>query len=49
MSKTGLKNRPLSGYIGFQDEGKYLWYRNVRIKELNVEKKAPAKTEGKTK
>ncbi len=48
MSKTGLKNRPLSGYIGFQDEGKYLWYRNVKIKELNVETK-PAKAEGKAK
>ncbi|MDP6634909.1 MAG: DUF1080 domain-containing protein [Phycisphaerae bacterium] len=44
LSKTKLKNRPLSGYIGFQDEGKYLWYRNVRIKELNVETK-PAKPE----
>ena len=40
MSKTGLKNRPLSGYIGFQDEGKYLWYRNVRIKELTGEKES---------
>jgi hypothetical protein len=48
MSKTGLKDRPLSGYIGFQDEGKYLWYRNVRIKELNVEKK-PAAPKGKSK
>ncbi|MDP6544117.1 MAG: DUF1080 domain-containing protein [Phycisphaerae bacterium] len=48
MSKTKLKNRPLSGYIGFQDEGKYLWYRNVRIKELNVEKK-PAKPKGTSK
>ncbi|MBT3201061.1 MAG: DUF1080 domain-containing protein [Phycisphaerales bacterium] len=38
LSKTVLKDRPLSGYIGFQDEAKYLWYRNVRIKELNVEK-----------
>ena len=40
MSKTGLKNRPLSGYIGFQDEAKYLWYRNVRIKELTSEKES---------
>ena len=22
------------GYIGFQDEGRPVWYRNVRIKEL---------------
>ena len=34
LSKTGLKNRPLSGYIGFQDEAKQVWYRNVRIKEM---------------
>ena len=34
LSKTGLKNRPLEGYIGFQDEGLPVWYRNVRIKEL---------------
>jgi hypothetical protein len=45
LSKTRLKDRPLSGYIGFQDEGKYLWYRNVRIKELNVENKT-AKPKG---
>jgi len=51
LSKTRLKDRPLSGYIGFQDEGKYLWYRNVRIKELNVDTKTakPAKSEGKSK
>jgi len=34
LSKTGLKNRPPAGYIGFQDEAKRVWYRNVRIKEL---------------
>jgi hypothetical protein len=34
LSKSGLKNRPLEGYIGFQDEAKRVWYRNVRIKEL---------------
>jgi hypothetical protein len=34
LSKTGLKDRPATGYIGFQDEGKPVWYRNVRIKEL---------------
>jgi len=45
MSKTGLKNRPLSGYIGFQDEGKYLWYRNVRIKELTDKKETKVKKE----
>jgi hypothetical protein len=34
ISKTDLKDRPMEGYIGFQDEGKPIWYRNVRIKEL---------------
>jgi len=34
LDQSAMKNRPLSGYIGFQDEGKLLWYRNVRIKEL---------------
>lgn len=34
LSKTPMKDRPLKGYISFQDEGKPIWYRNVRIKEL---------------
>jgi len=34
LDKSAVKNRPLEGYIGFQDEGKPVWYRNVRIKEL---------------
>jgi hypothetical protein len=34
LSKTGLRNRPPAGYIGFQDEAKRVWYRNVRITEL---------------
>ena len=34
LSKTRLKDRPPSGYIGFQDEAKFIWYRNVRIKEI---------------
>lgn len=34
ISKTPLKNRPARGHIGFQDEAKRIWYRNVRIKEL---------------
>ena len=29
-----MKDRPAEGYIGFQDEAKRVWYRNVRIKEL---------------
>ena len=38
LSKTGLKDRPAKGYIGFQDEAKRIWYRNVRIKELDGKK-----------
>lgn len=34
LSKSELKDRPLEGYIGFQDEAQRIWYRNVRIKEL---------------
>jgi len=34
LSKSALKDRPAEGYISFQDEGKPVWYRNVRIKEL---------------
>jgi len=34
LAKSRVKNRPSEGYIGFQDEGRPVWYRNVRIKEL---------------
>ncbi|MDX1681051.1 MAG: DUF1080 domain-containing protein [Akkermansiaceae bacterium] len=34
ISKTDLKDRPMEGHISFQDEGKPIWYRNVRIKQL---------------
>lgn len=34
LDKSAVKDRPLEGYIGFQDEAKPVWYRNVRIKEL---------------
>jgi len=34
LSKSAMKDRPAEGYISFQDEGKPVWYRNVRIKEL---------------
>ncbi len=34
LAKSPLKNRPAEGYIGLQDEGLPVWYRNVRIKEL---------------
>lgn len=36
LSKGPMKDRPLEGYISFQDEGKPIWYRNVRIKELEA-------------
>ncbi len=35
LAKTDLKDRPAKGHISFQDEGKRIWYRNVRIKELD--------------
>ena len=34
LDKSAVKDRPLEGHIGFQDEAKPVWYRNVRIKEL---------------
>ena len=34
LSESPLKDRPLEGFIGFQDEAQRVWYRNVRIKEL---------------
>lgn len=34
LDEGAMKDRPLEGYIGFQDEAKRVWYRNVRIKEL---------------
>jgi hypothetical protein len=34
LDKSAVKDRPAEGYIGFQDEGLPVWYRNVRIKEL---------------
>ena len=38
LSESAMKDRPSEGYISFQDEGKRVWYRNVRIKELNTDK-----------
>jgi hypothetical protein len=34
LSQSAMKDRPARGHIGFQDEAKRVWYRNVRIKEL---------------
>ena len=36
LDKSAIKDRPAEGYIGFQDEAKQVWYRNVRIKELSA-------------
>ena len=37
LDESAMKDRPMEGYIGFQDEAKRVWYRNVRIKELPSE------------
>ena len=29
-----IKDRPLAGYIGFQDHGLPMWLRNIRVREL---------------
>ncbi len=34
LDKSAIKDRPDEGFLGFQDEAKPVWYRNVRIKEL---------------
>jgi hypothetical protein len=31
---VAYKDLPRSGYIGLQDHGGKVWYRNIRIKEL---------------
>lgn len=35
LARSAMKNRPMAGYISFQDEAKVVSYRNIRIKELN--------------
>lgn len=34
LDKTGLKNRPATGFLGFQDHGDPLQLRNIKIEEL---------------
>lgn len=34
LNESAMKDRPEVGHIGFQDEAKRIWYRNVRVKEL---------------
>lgn len=41
LATSAMKDRPLRGLIGFQDEGKPVWYRNVRIVELPAEPALP--------
>jgi len=41
FDESAMKDRPEIGYIGFQDEAKRVWYRNVRIKELGAETPVP--------
>lgn len=40
LATSAIKDRPAEGYIGFQDEAKRVWYRNVKIKELKTEQEA---------
>ena len=35
LDKSAVKNRPLSGYVGLQDHGQPIEFRNIRIKELD--------------
>ncbi|MBK8977253.1 MAG: DUF1080 domain-containing protein [Planctomycetes bacterium] len=35
LSETPMADRPARGHISFQDEAKRVWYRNVRIMELD--------------
>ena len=34
LSKTSRRDRPLVGYVGLQDHGLPLWFRNIKIKRL---------------
>ena len=34
LDKSAVRNRPLKGYLGLQDHGQPLWFRNIKIKEL---------------
>ena len=34
LDYKSIKDRPPTGYIGFQDHGMPMWLRNIRIREL---------------
>lgn len=34
LAETASKDKPLKGYLGLQDHGLPLWFRNIRIQEL---------------
>jgi len=44
LSRTEMRDRPLTGYISFQDEAKRIWYRNVKIKEIHSDKNTKVKS-----
>ncbi|MBX2850350.1 MAG: DUF1080 domain-containing protein [Phycisphaeraceae bacterium] len=35
QDQGAMKDRPLKGYIALQDHGQQLWFRNIKIKELD--------------
>ena len=35
LDESAVKDRPLVGYVGLQDHGLPLWFRNIRIRELD--------------
>ena len=35
---TALKNFPRKGYLGFQDHGHKVWYKNVKVLDLSKKK-----------
>lgn len=38
--KKAIKDFPRKGYLGFQDHGAKVWYRNVKVLELKLKEKA---------
>ena len=36
LDKTSQRDRPVVGYLGLQDHGVPLWFRNIRIKLLGT-------------